>query len=889
MMKRTLAGVCAVFPCLTTLSMAAPAGQPVELNIDAPMLARALIQFTEQTGFQVIFPAEDRVTELRTQPLAGSYTPRVALGRLLEGSGLDYEIDGAMVIVRAKKPASPVYGYTAISTAQQNLESHEIRLAQADTATAGAAPASASSLEEIVVTAQRVSEPLQRTALAIQALSAQDIARQGAVTPEELGKLVPSMNIVAGGQNTIYLRGLGANSAGGFGQNSVAFNVDGIGLSQQAAVNGNFFDLERIEVLKGPQGTLYGRNASAGAINVVSKNPGQELGGNLNVEVGNYREARVDGALNVPLTETLAVRGAIYTIKRDGYMHDGSDNDDQVNGRFKALWTPNESLRVLLAYSQSEVHTKTGPAGTQTPRPAPNGDVRLGPTDPLVSDLLTSLGGPQPNPKIHSDVVNRLAYATVDLDMGFATLTYIPAYGWSKQCLGCAVSVVPYPAQDALGTHIDSHQLSNELRLAHTGDRFKYVGGLFQFSEREEMNNLYYLSATNGSGEQHIPKLDTDSYAAFGELTFSLTDTFRAIGGVRYTHDKKEVEGTAIQAGPLQRPQFHPGNPAFVVGPDPVGIGDGMGPGATDTGVHEFTIDNSGTSSQVNWKAGLEYDVSPTSFLFATVATGYKGGIFYPGPAPKNLSEPEHITAYTVGSKNRFLDNSLQINAEAFYWKFKDQQVSGIGIDSSGSLNYITYNAGASTIYGANLDVQWRITAHDLFRMNVEYDHAYYDDYSFTTPIVDSNGLGGGCPFSVSPSSTSPTGVMFSVDCSNKHMVFAPDWSGNVSYGHDFSVGGGNTLHAEVNARFNSWQYLQQNWNPEGSVAGDNSRMPGYVMWDASLEYAFADKPISVALWGRNLGDKVVYTSADGSNVPGVWLSNLQAPRTFGVRLNVSF
>ncbi|MCS6946192.1 MAG: TonB-dependent receptor plug domain-containing protein, partial [Steroidobacteraceae bacterium] len=215
-----------------------------------------------------------------------------------------------------------------------------------------AATGDEAALEEITVTAQRREESLQKAAAAISVVTGEDIERSGVVEPENLNKLVPGVAIGIGGPSTqIYLRGVGSYGTNAFSDPAVQFTVDGIAYGRITGLGGNFFDLERVEVLKGPQGTLYGRNATGGAINVISKKPTQELGAGLTLEGGNYSLKKGNGFVNVPLGEQWALRFAAQVVERDGYQTDGTNDDDSKAARLHLRYAPRDDLSLLLSGS----------------------------------------------------------------------------------------------------------------------------------------------------------------------------------------------------------------------------------------------------------------------------------------------------------------------------------------------------------------------------------------------------------------------------------------------------------------------------------------------------------------------------------------------------------
>src|SRR5690606_1103773 len=248
-------------------------------------------------------------------------------------------------------------------------------------------------------------------------------------------------------------------------------------------------------------------------------------------------------------------------------------------------------------------------------------------------------------------------------------------------------------------------------RLGNDGATLKWVAGLYYFDE--DQTQLYNLQARPIQESTVDTPIFTRSYAAFGEATYSLTDTLRVIGGLRWSRDEKRQAGFTQAVLPTQA-----------------------------------VIDNSGERDfdNVSWRAGFEYDLTADSMLFLTAATGFKAGGFFPSvPAPDNSFEQEELTAFTLGARNRFLERTLQLNLEGFYWRYDDKQERFLGATPAGTTGLLTTNAGKATLYGANVDLVYRPTPYDTLRLAAEYLHTEYDSFvydvynpSVTAPVLNS-------------------------------------------------------------------------------------------------------------------------------------------------------
>jgi iron complex outermembrane receptor protein len=549
-------------------------------------------------------------------------------------------------------------------------------------------------LEEIVVTAQRVEENLQRAALAISAVSADQLERQGITNVTQLTQLTPALQIanLTGSYPALYLRGVGNFSTNSQSDPAIAFSVDGVYFARQNSLNGTFFDLQRVEVLKGPQGTLYGRNATGGAINVITNKPViGEYSGRAMVELGNFDHVKTEGVINLPLMDKAALRVAAQSIRHDGYYSDGNGNEDSTSLRAQLAFEPSDAIHVNVGADYSK---QKGVSGS-TLVGAPFKDW-IGITDPRIQAIYatkvgflagTTLQGLQND--LYTDNNFYGVYAQADIQTPIGTLTVLPAYRRGD-------IDNRYANQFTISQIEKDTQKSLEIRLASDNDRaLRYLAGLYYFDEKTDgvtqYNQGFFV------GYNNVSVINTTSYAAFGRLTWAVTDKFRVTGGVRYTKDEKDAQiagangniicpGTAaVIAGAATVPVFCFGTPNFPNGayPDPRFLNPNgtfravtpWGPSGAIVSLTSYGIRPSKDFSKTTWRAAAEYDLAPDSLLYASVETGFKAGGFF-ATLDNPVYAPETIVAYTIGSKNRLFDNRLQLNAELFYWKYTDQQYS---------------------------------------------------------------------------------------------------------------------------------------------------------------------------------------------------------------------
>jgi iron complex outermembrane receptor protein len=752
-------------------------------------------------------------------------------------------------------------------------------------------------INDIIVTASRRAENIQKSALSIQAISADDLIRANISKPEDLTAIAPGVQIgTAGPLAQVYIRGVGNYSTQVFAEGAVAFNLDGVYISRPWATRGMFYDLERVEVLKGPQGTLYGRNASGGAINVITAKPKLgEVSGFIEGQVGNYDLLEGTAAINVPLGSTAAIRASGRLSRRDGYLSDGTDDDRTQAARLQLLWEPSSDVSLLVSGHYTHIGGRNiGPVLT----PQLPGDPWRAATDPQVTAIFQAEPGLGPLLTFPKDdgYIDMDVYAItgeLNWDLGFAELTLLPAYREAK------LRDLHYLPGFSVENFEHNKQTSVEARLGNDGEKLKWVLGAYYFNE--QTNNLggspslRVLQGFNSQIQQRLD-LNTRSYAVFGQATYSLTDQFRVTGGLRYTYERKRDDELLTNYGvPNQAPPplcnagaFDPTTPYF---PQFCRL--------------DIPIAIEQTYNSVTWKAGVEYDVSPDSMAYANVSTGFKSGGFYSAPPP-NTYEPEKVTAFDAGIKNRFLDNRLQVNLEVFYWKYTDHQESYTGPTTIPFFfTFLTVNAGKAKSYGADLDVLFKATPNDELSLKVQYNKTKYDEFMFPFlssvfgPPVTGCAVGPviappppGNPPPGNPQVPSPLPGSQIVDCSGKSLVRAPLWNGTVGYRHTFDLGDKGRLTASFDTQFASASYLSIDFLEAG-------RQKAYAIGNFDLTYTSDDGRVTVSAFVRNIWDEAVLNQAFRSpfvsrNNPladpdGVVLATIRPPRTFGGRVRVNF
>ena len=709
-----------------------------------------------------------------------------------------------------------------------------------------------STLQEVVVTAERRVTTAQKSAVPIDVLRGDDIDRVN--NAEDLTGAVAGLQVGTNGANPqVYIRGIGDDTQNSRGQNAVPFVVDGVDLPRASAVTPMFFDIDRIEVLKGPQGTLYGRNSSGGDINVITNAP--KLGvesADSGATFGNFDTYKIDGAVNIPVGETFALRIAAQSSNHSGYLSDGTDDQHQTAGRIRALWKPNDGISLLINTDFARINDRSDgqvvlpvadgdPWHSSTQLPEAYGFIPPGPSPPIPGVPYDDLG-------LTASIYG--VSAEFNADLGFATLTVLPGYRVQQQ------EAVEYPSFFRYGEHLDDHQTSAEVRLAHENDWLKWVAGVYYYHDRKIDESDANFGSAAGAEQNH----DTDkARSAFGQATLTLLPGLRAIGGLRYT---REGIGGGFYVGNGAYP-YVPFEPSFFV------------PAA------ENYVD------KVNYKGGFEYDVAAESLMYATVSTGFKtGGYANTTDCGAIPFKPEDLRAWELGSKNRFLGDTLQVNLEGFYWQYSNQQIGVVTTSPCGSTAFLTYNAASATIKGGDLDITWRPTRLDSVRMVAEYANGTYEKFQFTQAGAFPYGAGSGSPCPATPAAA--PGV-YNIDCSGQDLTRLPKWSATVNLQHDIPLGGAGTLSPRLDVQAATFRWIDIGYGPNG-------RVPGYVLENFEMVYNPAASHYTLSAYCDNITNRAVYTGGNfigtGQLAPngyGYYAVSIDPPRTYGIRVKVHF
>lgn len=764
-------------------------------------------------------------------------------------------------------------------------------------------------LGDIIVTAQRRTESSQRAAIAIDVVQGSDLVAAGVTQVTRLSQLAPALQVQPSPTGSIiFLRGVGNFTVSANSDPAIAFNYDGVYVARSSSTVGVFFDLDRVEVLKGPQGTLYGRNATGGAINVLPTQPKLgELSGYATATYGNYDAVTAEGAVNLPMGEKGAMRISGSVSDHHGYHRDGTDDDKtrSLRVQLKSALTPDLTVRVSGDYShQGGVGTIVNSVGDYVFNPV-TGRYALHPSGlPLSEGEYTpaaqayrqtvqagtagrTLDALTPYPFQHNNFFG--SNAEISYDTGAGTLTIVPAWRYAS------IDLLAAPAFLYRNREKDE-QYSIEARFE--GKRigiFDYTLGFYYFDERiHTRTSLSISSAVSFLDDRY----KTDSYAPFGRVTANISDRLRLVGGVRYTDDKKSFKGTTtngaivclnftpapncpnaplfpIVDSPSQIPYFPPqGVPviplAFAITP--------VGPVPTLIVARNDRVDDSRLrNNRVTYRGAVEFDLFPRSLLYASYETGYRSGGFSPATGFETF-QPEYITAWTIGLKNRLFDNRVQLNVEGFYWKYRDQQVNHVGLDLAGQTANFTQNIGRSTIKGFEVEGRFLATRNSLLSFDAQYLDAKNKSFLYQQAV---GAPGTPPPLTGCAVSVSANPALYDINCAGLTSYNSPKWTINLSGQQTIPLGDYKFV-AGVDTQFRTRRNIGFQYLAEQTIGSD---------WTTNAQLLFgpANEHWSIAGYVRNIeNDRVPVYSSLHPTAP-ILITGNTAPRTYGVRASVRF
>jgi iron complex outermembrane receptor protein len=718
-----------------------------------------------------------------------------------------------------------------------------------------ATPAPASTaVDEIIVTAQRRSQALLDVPLAISALTGESLAAKGITNSANLATAVPNLQVSSpygATQPNFSLRGISvANEYNSNQASPVGVYIDDVYIASRTSQGMGLFDLERVEVLRGPQGTLFGRNTTGGAINFITKRPDLSgTSGRAEVGYGNFSTVTAQGAVEMtPVEGQFGVRAAVNYQKGDGQLENvapggrDANSSDTLQGRLSIRFRPNEGpVDVnVRAYAGRDRGSQAGVHGLGASRTG-LGFFEI--NENRIGDNRTSAWGVAAN-------------VAVELSPSL-TVTSITSYDGGKQNLQQAADGSPLDILD-INWRSTFRQASEELRLNYEGEKVRAVAGVSYGWDRTVTDNLFNIGSALGPGVdggffQHY-RQTRKSYAGFAQADVDLTDKLVVTAGVRYTSDDADYkDGSAfLFLGTVGGPRTPLATTVPCAGP----------PGACAYNpALRYAV--SGDGHAVTGRLALSYTFDNGALAYASYSRGYRSGAFNGGGYTSSVGityiDPERVNAYEAGLKGRFLDRRLTLSSAVFYYDYKNQQVQDT---RPGPVSFLV-NAPKSEVYGGEIEAVF--AASPRFRLNgsLGYLHATYK-----------------------------TLTLQGADLSGNDLPFAPHWTAQA--GFDWRIletaRGDLTLTPTVN--YFSRQYFSP-FNSENApgTAQVNSELQqdAYVKVNASLAWSYKD--VTVRAWVNNLFKEETYAyglDLRGAGFPFNFLVP-STPRTFGVSAAVSF
>ncbi len=813
------------------LSVQAFASNDIQaVSIKEQSLDTAILQLARQAKATIFVPAE--LIRGKTSPaVTNAGNLEAALDTLLKNSNLTFQrkSDGAYVVM-AKSEVNTL-AYATAEDYEKNLTMYSGDQEVNDTV-----------FEEVIVTATKRAQNLQDVPIAISAFSVDQIESLRSSNLRELSGFVPNLYMTPSterNETTVTLRGLGEGVSRNSGQ-SVGIYVDGVYVSSATALNLAMMDVERVEVLKGPQGTLFGRDTLGGAINITTREPGNEVSGHIEAETGRFGQHKIQGGVDVPLMEdVLAMRISFQKEKDDGYIRNqytgrkkGAENTGSA--RMQLFYSPTDSFSARLAYS----HIKSDN------RPNSGGEAVTG----LYSDLTpytTNLNGDE---RAEQDVDTLSLAMDYEFESGF-TLTSVSGWSDVEDFYTIDSDFTPFPLiqEEYLG---NTKEWSQEIRLTSPEyENYDYMIGAYYLKATNKLSDVYPEMGRNLLLFFEVPEdsIPTDvldgqkrdyiskSLAFFIHGNYHATEKLTIFGGLRHTSDKKEVDYA-----------FFGETLPLLLGTEPLEA-------------KRDTDDN-----PLSWTVGARYTFNEDIMGYTSVATGYRSSTikdYFVSQADLDaasgfFTKPEYVTNYEAGLKMTGFDKRLRTNVSVFYMDYNDIQVS-IEQPPYTFIKTLT-NAGEATVKGVELDLMAVVT--DQFRVTTSFGYlkAVFDEFS-PSPGVDYSGenVGGG-----------------------------PALTSSISADYSIFVGSGEvTLHTDYNYRGKTIL------GPGVESVGPYRDLRGYGVLNAWFGYE-SQTGWNIALWAKNILDSDDIVNIDNWNSGGPLETDsfmYERPRTYGLTVGYHF
>ena len=830
--RATTRFLCVVFVLIFGASLPghAQSNYKKEFSIASQSLSTALLSFGEQADVSLLVRKKDTVGKLST-PLKGHFYPREALLVLLKDTGLGFKYIDRKTFFVSPDLYDP--GKYDIAVPPEVL----VPVTDRDTVEDPEVP---TPVDEVVVTALRRRSNMQKVPVAVTVIKPPLIRETRLHGLEDVGTRVPGLTVASFsiGQPTIHMRGVGSNDDGAALDNSIVMFVDDVYVGRITAISMNFFDLEQIEIMRGPQGTLYGKNAIGGAINVTSKNPTRQLSGEIEGTLGNFNRRDFRGAISGPLFEDKILgRLAFHTRQREGwqdslFLPGVKQNDENTwSARGKIVFSLSDHVQLDLNgdYSRDDLES-TGripvvgrvPVRLLGPDGLPTGETAL-PTD-IFANLSGSVRHAINSDRGFTDRTLWGLSSRISREGDFGRLLSITAYrktdfAWLEDSTGLPSSLTD---QKVNSNVVEQHdQFSQEFRwISPDEDRLKYVLGFYYlFEHTHRIENFIFPSGVATTDQDNR----TNSFAAFGEATYRLMDRVNFTVGARLTYETKGMDQQNIIGG-------------------------------EQTILREnFVLSNDGNWADFSPNFVLSWQQSADIMWYASLSRGYKSGGFQGAPATVDLAsrtiDPESVWNYEVGLKSQWLEDRLRLNLVGFMSDYRDLQV--VQFKTIGNFGaFQTSNAASASLQGLELEFTLKPSEGLEFFGSYAYLDATYGEFN------DQSGR----DFTGNTLRQAP-----------RHSLYLAFY-----YERDFYQG---RLRFRADYRYQGESFRE----PDNRV----TIQPGLDLVDASVAYETSNGRWEVTLWAKNLMNKqyISHLYILGGNDYALF----GPPRTYGLTLTLTF
>jgi iron complex outermembrane receptor protein len=735
-------------------------------------------------------------------------------------------------------------------------------------------------IEEVVVTAQKREQSLNDVSVAVNAASAEDIKTLRMSSPNDIAAIAPNVDFKStlGGANpAITIRGIGLNDFNVNNNPSVGVYVDEVFVTSPAMMNFTMFDIDRVEVLKGPQGTLYGRNSNGGAINIIAAQPTSETQAYVTAGVGDYQMREVEGALGGALSESVSGRISFRYDDREGY-HDnvvtGGDlgfNQTQAV-RAQLAYDNGESFTASIGYTHGEQEFGTIPFANFGVINPVDGSL-CGNSAILANRCVNDQGWQRPsdNPLKHwltseeeslfnsNDVESDMAVVKLNWDLGDYSVTSVT--GWSRLDRDWAEGASDHDPQAQTNITLDGRstgivsaitkderieQFSQELRLSYAEDGYSWMLGVF-FSE-DDVDTDNYADFKNlpliGFDARWAYQQETRSGALFASGEIELSDTLTLNLGLRYSEEERDFEGATYA--------YFDALAVDVVDLFFVGA---LTPAATlaeaTIATSQWSTQDSIDEEQLSGRVGLDYRPNNDLLIYGYVANGFKSGGFVGDFVFDQIAyEPydsEEVVAWEAGFKSTLLDSTMQLNGAVFYYDYQDMQTL-VPVDTPAGTVFPLANADQASVAGLELELQWLPLQGLELRAGLGYlDHE-----------LDDEGLGDHIP---STADLQLTGLVR----------------------YEFDVAEGVTLALQSDFKYTDSKYIE-------AFNMDLLETDAYTTVNARAALSDEAGKWELALWGKNLGDEQYHGFGfDLGTFNGTAGYMFEAPRTYGMSLTFHY